>query len=257
MAYDCIDRRLIGTYDDNTLTVTAYMLEDPENSPYDVDCYDAADIEAWRADKWQFVGIVVEVTNERGEVIGEDSIFGMEYGEWSDGRDLDPLALESDGESWANGYGIDLVDNALEAARREVGREHFRTTALRTLALFALEIVAGHGEPGVFVDEDSDLMRAADWLRSGAGRDLFGDLPDGDPFDDGDGPVWLDSDASDAHGDGYATATVDMSHGIDALEDLEDDILADIVRPRYGINAGEYVRGYRDGRASYNRRGMA
>lgn len=252
---DYIDRRLIGTYDDNTLTVTAYLLNDYDSSPRDADCYSGEDIAAWESGAWQFVGIVVEVTNERGEVVGEDSIFGMEFGQWSDGRDLNPLALESDGIAWANGYGADLVDNALTAARREVGREHFRTSALRTLALFALEIVAGHGEPGVFVDEDSDLMRAADWLRSGAGRELFGDLPDGDPFDDGDGPVWLDDDASDAHGDGYSTATFDMSHGIDALEDLEDDILADIVRERYGVNAGEYVRGYRDGRASYNRRG--
>lgn len=119
-----IDRRLIGTYDDNTLTVTAYMVEDCDKTPYNDDFYDAADIDAWRADRWQFVGIVVEATNDSGEVVGEDSMFGMEYGEWTDGRYLNPLALESDGESWANGYGADLVSNALESARREVGASH-------------------------------------------------------------------------------------------------------------------------------------
>jgi len=248
-----IDRRLIGTYDDNTLTVTAYMVEDNDNTPYDADCYSGADIDAWRADKWRFVGIVVEVTNERGEVVGEDSIFGMEYGEWSNGRDLNPLALESDGQSWANGYGADLVDNALTAARREVGREHFRTTALRTLALFALQAVDGHAEQGVYVDEDSDLMRAADWLRSGAGRELFGDLPDGDTFgeDAETGPVWLDDDSNAAHGDGYSTATLDMVHDHTTQDTEDDPEWLEPIQEQYGSRAGEYVRGYRDGRASY------
>lgn len=242
-------------------TLTAYMLPDDMSRLDDSECYGPEDIEAYEAGRWSFVGVAV-VAEYNGVAYGDASIWGMEYGTWADGSELDPLAdgpgFVVDGVAttdFANGYGSGLVADALAEARTRLEAVHARSEALHTLATLALELAHGHGEPGVYVDAGSRLSRAVVWLSSDDARELIGDgYATGDPFNDGEGPVWLDGDGIDAHGAGYATATVDMSNGLDALDGLEDDRLADIVRPDYGVNAGEYVRGYRDGRASYNRR---
>jgi len=111
---DLIATRFIGTIDG--WEVTAGMYYDTASKPYDADCYSPEDIEAWRKDKWHYVGIVVTASLDGWEA-GDDSIWGMEYGDWADGRFLDPLN-DGDAKSFANGYGGDLISTAIANAEK-------------------------------------------------------------------------------------------------------------------------------------------
>jgi hypothetical protein len=72
----------------------AAIYPDIEAKPTDYECYTPEQIEAWKRDEWHFVGIVVEVRFE-GRVVGEDSLWGLEYG-------LDGYNPLDDPERWAD-----------------------------------------------------------------------------------------------------------------------------------------------------------
>lgn len=64
---------------------------------------------------WRYVGIIVTASC-MGSNLGSDSIWGMEYGNLTpDSPFVDPL--KGIGPEFANGYGPDLIDNAVADAR--------------------------------------------------------------------------------------------------------------------------------------------
>lgn len=69
----------------------------------DTTCYD-----------WHYVGIIV-TASRAGVDLGSDSIWGMQYGKLTpDSPFVDPLTGIG---PFANGYGPDLIDNAVADAR--------------------------------------------------------------------------------------------------------------------------------------------
>lgn len=131
-------------------TLTAYAVYDTDETPHGQDCYDAADVAAWRADEWHYAGVVV-VASREGIELGSASIWGMDTGDyWADAlraaghADMitpgttDVLADATDGDgqpvpgTFAHGYGRDLIADAV----RE-GRE-----VLASLVTSAAELIA-------------------------------------------------------------------------------------------------------------------
>lgn len=78
---DLTDRaRAMNEWTFDGLTVRAHAVRDDESTPFDADCYTPEDIDAWRRDVWEFVGVIVEVIDSRGMVWGMDSLWGLESG---------------------------------------------------------------------------------------------------------------------------------------------------------------------------------
>lgn len=97
------------------LTITARMFYDECSSDrLSDDCYTDEDRQAYRDDDWTFVGIEVTASAE-GFDLGSASIWGMEFGTWSDGSDFNPLE-DSHGD-FASGYGAELITEAVDEAR--------------------------------------------------------------------------------------------------------------------------------------------
>lgn len=72
-----IETKLLGERDGFLLT--AYKEEDTDSTPYDADCYDKEDIDAWKNDEWRYVTVVVTATKE-GVELGEAVLGGCEDG---------------------------------------------------------------------------------------------------------------------------------------------------------------------------------
>lgn len=86
-----ITRDMIDYEADGSATVTVDGLryhvalgQDTDSTPFDADCYSAEDIEAWRGDCWEFVGVVVTPLSvpqpDQREL--EDSLWGLEFGSY-------------------------------------------------------------------------------------------------------------------------------------------------------------------------------
>ena len=131
-------------------TLTAYAVYDTDATPDGQDCYDAADVAAWRADEWHYAGVVV-VASREGIELGSASIWSLDTGDYwaralranGSGHLVNPsttdaLADATDGDgqpvpgTFAHGYGRDLIADAV----RE-GRE-----VLASLVTSAAELVA-------------------------------------------------------------------------------------------------------------------
>lgn len=110
-------------------TLTAYAVYDTYATPYDADCYDAADVAAWRRDEWYYAGVVVVAARE-GIELGSASIWGMDTGDyWADAlraaghADMitpgttDVLADVPGDGTFAHGYGAGLIADAVADAR--------------------------------------------------------------------------------------------------------------------------------------------
>jgi hypothetical protein len=73
-------------------TARAYVYRDDDHeSPADElesegGCYTVADVEAWRADLWQYVGVAVVVTLANGDT-GQAALWGTEQGDYWPGSD--------------------------------------------------------------------------------------------------------------------------------------------------------------------------
>ena len=103
------------TIERDGFTVTIEMVEDTDSTPFDSECYDESDIEAWRNDEWQYVGFVYTASRE-GVDLGEASIWGTE---------LDFPGGKMDGlDSWIaeDYYHPDLVAEAISDARATLKR---------------------------------------------------------------------------------------------------------------------------------------
>ena len=103
------------TIERDGFTVTLEMVEDTDSTPFDADCYDESDIEAWRNDEWRYVGFVYTASRE-GVDLGEASIWGTEWnfpGGTMDGIDA---WIEEDY------YHPDLVSEAINDARATLKR---------------------------------------------------------------------------------------------------------------------------------------
>lgn len=79
------------------IPVQVLIVPDAAVTPAEYDCYQPADIEAFRAGKWSYVGMVV-----RHKASGiEESLWAIEWGELNAGVDMDLdyyLAPEREGE---------------------------------------------------------------------------------------------------------------------------------------------------------------
>lgn len=70
--------------------------EDDRTTPAHADCYDAADVEAWKKDEWRYVGIIVTPVIDGMDLEScSVDLWSLEYGEapgWGRFIDLDELA---------------------------------------------------------------------------------------------------------------------------------------------------------------------
>ena len=67
-------------------TARVYVYADDDADPTDADCYDDADVQAWREDRWRYVGVTAVVTLADGRR-GEASLWGVEMGAYWPGSD--------------------------------------------------------------------------------------------------------------------------------------------------------------------------
>ena len=96
-------------------TVTIEMVEDADTTPFEFDCDDESDIEAWRNDEWRYVGFVYTASLE-GVDLGEASIWAIE---------LDLPGGKMDGiDAWIaeDYYHPDLMAEAIDDARATLKR---------------------------------------------------------------------------------------------------------------------------------------
>ena len=130
MSTDIIDSREIGTVDgwditahlewDADTTATDYFNPDTADTPEDA-AADRAAIEAFNRDAWHYVGTVV-TASRAGVALGTAAIWGQEYGEFPGHTgSLSPLDADPDDpDNFANGYGRDLVAEAIEEAKAKL-----------------------------------------------------------------------------------------------------------------------------------------
>lgn len=114
--------------------IRVYLEYDHDSRPEHSECYSPEDIKAWDRNEWFYAGAVVEASL-LGIVLGTASLGGMEYGEspgW-EGEDLNPL--DGDGEQFVNGYGPDLINEAIAQAELTMGRLIDERTKLLTQAV--------------------------------------------------------------------------------------------------------------------------
>lgn len=105
-------------YTNGMLTVRATMKIDGDSTPKDADCYSDADVAAWYADRWMYVGLVVRV-EWNGVAIAKDSLWGIEHGDLTevnaDAWALEP-ALELDDVTYQGSPLAGVVEEALSSA---------------------------------------------------------------------------------------------------------------------------------------------
>lgn len=72
-----IERRELGERDGFDLV--ALKVADDDTDIDDFDCYEPADVKAWKDDDWSFVGVIVQASRD-GIELGEASTWGTEDG---------------------------------------------------------------------------------------------------------------------------------------------------------------------------------
>lgn len=115
---DVIDRKQLGMIDG--FAIEAVIVPDLDANPDEADCYDEADKAAWRRDEWSYVGTIV-TASQHGVELGSSSLWGSEYGfspGW--GRFISPL--DGEGETFVNGYGPSLIQEAIDEAKTIAAR---------------------------------------------------------------------------------------------------------------------------------------
>lgn len=91
------------------------QLTDHVVTPGDFECYSEADIDAWEAGRWSFVGYQV-VASKAGIALGDDAIFGVE-----DGFKLDNgSTYNMDAFITENYYLDDLIRDAVRDAKAKL-----------------------------------------------------------------------------------------------------------------------------------------
>lgn len=117
-AITAIDSRELG--ETQGFDIRAELLPDPDTRPQDFDCYSAVDIEAWKQDQWSFV--TTKITASRAGIeLGNAYLGGSDYGQLPGAkRFVNPL--EGDGEAFVNGYGPQLIEDAIAEATEAVAK---------------------------------------------------------------------------------------------------------------------------------------
>jgi hypothetical protein len=97
------------------VTVTARLEHDVDVDPRtDGDWATPEDIAAWKADEWEYVGIIVDVTDEHGRMWGDASIWAVDHGYVnSKGKTSDALMRDD----LIDGLVSEAVDVAVAAAQ--------------------------------------------------------------------------------------------------------------------------------------------
>ena len=98
-----------GVPDGYRLTLT--MHDDTDFQPDDVD---PADIEAWREDRWRYVGIEVAVVDDDGTELSSYAVWGFELGDY--------WPMSTDAQIWAHAVDGSVVDEALHLATERLER---------------------------------------------------------------------------------------------------------------------------------------
>lgn len=98
--------------------ITAYLVPDHDATPFEADCFDQNDIAGWRNDDWRFVGTIVKAT-KNGIELGESSIWASVYGVIGE-KNVNPL--DGEGDEFVNGYGPQLIGDAVAAAKDAVAK---------------------------------------------------------------------------------------------------------------------------------------
>lgn len=79
---DSTDPRVGTTFTQDGWTIRVGTEPDDVSSVADADCYTPAQIAAWKADEWSFVGCVVTAERE-GIELGRAALWSMESGYWT------------------------------------------------------------------------------------------------------------------------------------------------------------------------------
>ncbi|UBV21691.1 MULTISPECIES: hypothetical protein [Mycolicibacterium] len=100
--------------------IRAELLPDPDPRPQEFDCYSAEDIDAWKQDQW-FV-VTTKITASRAGIeLGNAYLGGSDYGQVPGAkRFVNPR--EGDGEDFVNGYGPQLIEEAIAEATEAVAK---------------------------------------------------------------------------------------------------------------------------------------
>jgi hypothetical protein len=109
-----IDQKYVGEIDG--FEIGAYLVEDEEGYYYGEED-DAKRVAAENGD-WFYVGTVV-TASKNDIVLGQSSLWGSEYG-WLPGVEGHVNPLDGEGEDFVNGYGPDLISEAIEEAKAKL-----------------------------------------------------------------------------------------------------------------------------------------
>lgn len=119
---ETIEMRDLGERDGFDLV--AYKVTDEETSVDEFDCYEQVDVEAWEADDWAFVGVIVKVF-KHGVELGTDSLWGVEDG-YSPGfkSEARPTGVVDgfDHTLGGDGSSYDLPGEAIERAKEALAK---------------------------------------------------------------------------------------------------------------------------------------
>jgi hypothetical protein len=118
-----------GVPDGYRLTLTVH--DDTDSRPDDVECFDPADIEAWREDRWRYVGIEVAVVDDDGTDLASYAVWGFELGDYW------PMSTEA--QIWAHATDGGVVDEALHLATERLERRATKAVAEQAARCAAVE----------------------------------------------------------------------------------------------------------------------
>ena len=108
-----------GVPDGYRLTLTVH--DDTDSRPDDTECMDPEDIEAWREDRWRYVGIEVAVVDDDGTELASDAVWGFELGDY--------WPMSTDAQIWAHAVDGGIVDEALHLAAEKLRRRAAKAAA--------------------------------------------------------------------------------------------------------------------------------
>lgn len=112
-----IDTRSLGQIDG--FDVEARLEPDEDCTPDEVStAYSPEDVQAWRNDDWSYVSTII-TASKNGVELGSSSLGGSEYGSLPGVEDfVNPL--KGDGDDFVNGYGPELIREAVDEAKQAV-----------------------------------------------------------------------------------------------------------------------------------------
>ena len=118
-----------GVPDGYRLTLT--MHDDTDFQPDDVECFDPADIEAWREGRWRYVGIEVAVVDDDGTELASYAVWGFELGDY--------WPMSTDAQIWAHAVDGGVAEEALHLATEKLRRRAEKAVAEQAERAAAVE----------------------------------------------------------------------------------------------------------------------